>query len=96
MIIIRNANHNDVPTIAKFNSAMAMETEDKELDAGTVNRDVLTALKDKKHGYYLIAENVCGIRLYVDKNNSKVQQVYSKIGMTETNYLLFEEDWSSE
>lgn len=38
---------------------------------------------------------VCGIRLYVDKNNTKAQKVYSKLGMTESNYLFFEEDcWS--
>ena len=36
---------------------------------------------------------VCGIRLYVDKNNVKAQNVYSKLGMTESNYLFFEEDW---
>ena len=39
-------------------------------------------------------ENVCGIRLYVDKDNNIVQKVYSKLGMKESNYLFFEEDWS--
>ena len=37
---------------------------------------------------------VCGIRLYVDKNNTKAKKVYSKLEMTESNYLFFEEDWS--
>ena len=38
------------------------------------------------------SDKVCGIRLYVDKNNTKAQKVYSKLGMKESNYLLFEED----
>lgn len=41
------------------------------------------------------SEKVCGIRLYVDKNNAKAQTVYSRLGMTESNYLFFEKDcWS--
>ena len=40
------------------------------------------------------SENVCGIRLYVDKDNNIAQKVYSKLGMKESNYKIFEEDWS--
>ena len=40
------------------------------------------------------SENVCGIRLYVDKDNNIAQKVYSKLGMKKSNYLFFEEDWS--
>jgi len=40
------------------------------------------------------SENVCGIRLYVDKDNNIAQKVYSKLGMKESNYIFFEEDWS--
>jgi len=39
-------------------------------------------------------KNVCGIRLYVDKDNNIAQNVYSKFGMKESNYVFFEEDWS--
>jgi len=152
MIFIRNANINDISTIVTFNSAMAMETEGKELNAELVNLGVESALNDKEHGFYLIAENddipvgqlmvtkewsdwrngkfwwiqsvyvhpdyrgkgiykqlynevhklaksaknVCGIRLYVEKENINAQKVYSKLGMEKTHYLLFEDDWSNE
>lgn len=150
MIISKYANKDDISTIVNFNSAMAMETENKQLDSVTVRKEVEAALKNRELGFYLIAESdgvpvgqlmvtkewsdwrngefwwiqsvyihtdycknniyrklyseviksakesgkVCGIRLYVDKNNTKAQKVYSKLGMTESNYLLFEEDWS--
>ena len=40
------------------------------------------------------SKNVCGIRLYVDKDNNIAQKIYSKLGMRESNYIFFEEDWS--
>ena len=150
MIIIRYANKNDISIIVNFNSGMALETENKQLDSATVHKGVEAVLKNKELGFYLIAESdgvpvgqlmvtkewsdwrnrafwwiqsvyvrrdfrkngiykkfytevnrlakestqVCGIRLYMDKNNTKAQKVYSKLGMTESNYLFFEEDWS--
>lgn len=149
MIIIRYADKDDESTIAKFNSAMAMETERKELDKELVKLGVRTALNDTKHGFYLIAENdnspvgqlmvtkewsdwrngefwwiqsvyvhpdfrgqgvykklynkvktlaksngnICGIRLYVEKENKTAQKTYSKLCMTETNYLMYEEEF---
>ncbi|MCJ7802312.1 MAG: GNAT family N-acetyltransferase [Candidatus Marinimicrobia bacterium] len=150
MIIIRNANKDDTATIVKFNSAMAMETESKQLDSATVRKGVEKILINSVHDFYLIAESdgvpvgqlmitkewsdwrngefwwiqsvyihpdfrknniyknlynkainlakesdkVCGIRLYVDKDNISAQNVYSKLGMKESNYVFFEEDWS--
>ena len=35
--------------------------------------------------------NVCGFRLYVEKENEHAQAVYKKLGMEETYYLMFEE-----
>jgi ribosomal protein S18 acetylase RimI-like enzyme len=37
------------------------------------------------------AGNVCGFRLYVEKENEHAQAVYKKLGMEETYYLMFEE-----
>lgn len=36
---------------------------------------------------------VCGCRLYVEKDNSVAQSTYSALGMTETHYKLFEEEF---
>ncbi|MCD6117345.1 GNAT family N-acetyltransferase [bacterium] len=36
-------------------------------------------------------EDVCGIRLYVDKNNTSAQKTYKALGMKETSYSFFEE-----
>ena len=37
------------------------------------------------------AQNVCGFRLYVEKDNTNAQQTYSSLGMKATHYLLYEE-----
>ncbi len=36
--------------------------------------------------------NVCGFRLYVEKENVHAQRVYEKVGMNETHYLMYEEE----
>ena len=36
------------------------------------------------------AEGVCGFRLYVEKQNHAAQRTYQNLGMTETQYLMFE------
>lgn len=35
--------------------------------------------------------NVCGFRLYVEKENVNAQRVYEKLRMEETHYLMYEE-----
>ena len=35
-------------------------------------------------------DDVCGIRLYVEKDNSGAQSVYRDMGMSETHYRLYE------
>ncbi|GIU81751.1 MAG: N-acetyltransferase GCN5 [Pyrinomonadaceae bacterium] len=35
--------------------------------------------------------SICGFRLYVDRENKIAQQVYKKLGMEESNYIMFEE-----
>ncbi len=41
------------------------------------------------------AGNVCGFRLYVEKENEKAQRVYEKLGMGRTQYLMYEEETKS-
>lgn len=35
--------------------------------------------------------NICGFRLYVEKENENARKVYEKLGMEETYYLMYEE-----
>ena len=37
-----------------------------------------------------LSEQVRGIRLYVDKRNTRAQQVYTRLGMNGEHYLVFE------
>jgi len=37
--------------------------------------------------------NVCGVRLYVEENNSIAQAVYRKLGLTPSSYAIFETDF---
>ena len=36
--------------------------------------------------------NVCGFRLYVEKDNLSAQGVYERVGMTSSHYLMYEEN----
>ncbi len=51
-----------------------------------------------EHIKTLAADNsqVCGFRLYVDRENEIAQKGYVSLGMKKTNYLLFEEILSKE
>ena len=39
----------------------------------------------------LSAKNICGIRLYVEKENTTAQSTYKNLGMIETVYNMYEE-----
>ena len=55
-IPIRPARASDAADIARFNIAMAMETEHKALEATTIRAGVDAVLADARHGFYLVAE----------------------------------------
>ncbi len=42
------------------------------------------------------AGDVCGIRLYTEQENTQAQQVYERMGMTRSAYVMYEADWSRE
>ena len=146
---IRLAAPGDVPTLAAYNAAMALETEHLELDAARLLRGVQAVLEDPAKGFYLVAEqagavigqlmitfewsdwrngvfwwvqsvyvspghrgqgvytalykealvraesrgDVCGLRLYVERDNARAQAAYRKLGMSETVYLMYETDF---
>lgn len=56
MVIIRPATEEDAPAIAEFNRAMALETENLELDRERVLRGVRALLADSAKGFYIVAE----------------------------------------
>lgn len=54
-------------------------------------RGIYSALYDFVKAKAAEEGNVCGFRLYVEKENEHAQKVYEKVGMKETYYLMFEE-----
>jgi GNAT superfamily N-acetyltransferase len=36
----------------------------------------------------------CGLRLYVERDNAGAQSAYRRLGMTDSDYLVYETDWS--
>ena len=53
---VRSAGADDIPALVDFNRRMAMETEDKQLDADILTSGVGAVLDDPRRGFYLIAE----------------------------------------
>ncbi|MEM7204798.1 MAG: GNAT family N-acetyltransferase [Planctomycetota bacterium] len=148
MYTARAATVDDAAVIARFNQAMAQETEGKALDLTTLSAGVRRVFDEPSHGRYLVAESeagdvagcllitfewsdwrngqfwwiqsvyvhpehrrrgvfqllyrtvrqlgdqagsVCGYRLYVERDNTRAQQTYRDLGMTQTPYLMFED-----
>lgn len=54
---VRQATKQDAATIAKFNQAMALETEEKHLPDDQILAGVTAQIEDPGHGYYLVVEN---------------------------------------
>jgi GNAT superfamily N-acetyltransferase len=53
-------------------------------------RGVYRALHDHVRMEALRRRNVCGVRLYVDRDNHVAQQVYRSLGMSHSHYDLYE------
>ena len=146
---IRIAESKDIKAIAKFNQAMALETEDKQLPDDKIIPGVTRLIESQSAGFYLVAldgdrwlgclgitsewsdwrngqfwwiqsvyidqaarrqgvfsalygrvrkmakidKDVCGIRLYVERENHSAQQTYLALGMVETHYRIMEEEF---
>ena len=146
MISIRPADSLDFETIAEFQMAMALETENLQLDKPTVVAGVKKVFTKPELGKYFVAEHkgtvvasllityewsdwrngivywiqsvyvipdyrnqgifktmylyikemvlandrVIGIRLYVDKTNTRARKIYEKLQMNGDHYALYE------
>jgi len=144
---IEFASAKDASHIAKFNIAMAKETEDKVLDPDIIAKGVSYIFENPEYGLYVVARkgdepvaclmvtyewsdwrnglflwiqsvyvvpecrrqglyrqmyefvkqyaggrsDICGFRLYAEKDNLKAQETYKKLGMNEAGYLIFQE-----
>jgi ribosomal protein S18 acetylase RimI-like enzyme len=53
---------------------------------------VYSALYAEVKGRAEDAPDVCGLRLYVDKDNDVARTTYERLGMTQTSYRMYEEE----
>ena len=63
------------------------------VDAEYRRQGVYRALNSRVHSEARRRGDVCGIRLYVERNNHVAQQVYSSLDMHRSHYDLFEIDF---
>ncbi|GJM20768.1 MAG: hypothetical protein DHS20C15_06830 [Planctomycetota bacterium] len=54
---------------------------------------VYRALHDSVRAAAIAAGDVCGLRLYVERENHSAQRTYAAVGMQEAVYALWEEDF---
>lgn len=59
-------------------------------------RGVYRAMERRVRREALTAGNVCGLRLYVDRDNRAAQQVYVNLGMVHSNYDLYEVEFEGQ
>ena len=146
---IRLATQRDADTIVAYNTAMALESEDIDLDQAALRAGVAAALSDPAKAFYLLAEidnlpvgqlmvttewsdwrngwiwwvqsvyvksenrrqgvyrklygrlqqlaaergDVRGMRLYVMRENLVAKQTYEALGMSHSEYDLYETDF---
>lgn len=60
------------------------------VNQGHRKRGVYKALNEEVLNLARLNGGICGIRLYVDKDNTDAQQVYRNLGMSESNYDMYE------
>lgn len=146
-LVIRHATPEDAPAIARFNVALARETEQRTLNRRVVGMGVRAVLSEPHHGFYVVADNgkkivgmtmvtyewsdwlnqqwwwlqsvyvdpslrqrgvfgkihayieelaanagnVCGIRLYAEKDNRPAHRTYRALGFAPNAYRVFEQ-----
>jgi GNAT superfamily N-acetyltransferase len=56
-------------------------------------RGIFRALFDHVQAQARSSNDVCGLRLYVETNNSRAQKIYGRLGMKKTDYEMFQTDF---
>lgn len=59
-------------------------------------RGVLRSLYEHVVALAETTADVCGLRLYVDKQNEEARSAYRQLGMVMTEYLVYEREWPTE
>ena len=65
------------------------------VDSDSRSRGVFRALYEHILALARQRRDVCGVRLYVHRDNHRAVEIYAKLGMKLTDYLLYEEDLSN-
>jgi GNAT superfamily N-acetyltransferase len=145
-VAIREADTRDCELIARFNVALARESEGLALELPVVRQGVQALVADRRKGIYFVADaagavigqvlityewsdwrngniwwlqsvyvqqefrrrgvfkmllthvleqarrqtQVCSVRLYMDADNATARQAYERLGIKQTNYVVFE------
>ena len=63
------------------------------VDQGSRRRGVYRAMHDHIFSEARSREDVCGVRLYVERSNLVAQQTYVSLGMAKSHYDLYEVDF---
>ena len=63
------------------------------MDSQWRRRGVYRALHNYVLGIARARDDICGIRLYVERNNTVAQQTYADLGMSQSHYDLYEIDF---
>ena len=91
---LRAALPSDADTLAGFNVAMALETERLDLIPAVVAAGVRRVRRALYRHVWALAQaqpDVCGVRLYVERDNAAAQRTYRDLGMGMTEYHVMEE-----
>ena len=63
------------------------------VDAGHRRRGVYTAMHNHVLGLAEADDGLCGVRLYVERTNTRAQQTYKSLGMDHSHYDMYEIDF---
>ena len=63
------------------------------VDAGWRRKGVYRALHDHVHAIAGSRDDICGIRLYVERTNHVAQRTYNSLGMSKSHYDMYEIDF---
>ena len=63
------------------------------VDAEWRRKGVYRALHDHVHAIADSRDDICGIRLYVERTNDVAQQTYDSLGMSKSHYVMYEIDF---